>query len=165
MVRGGAALVYLGEYESATPNKVNLGFSLSTDFVSPDNGLTPALQLKSGLPPLVIPTETDRRPGFGAVPFGQLPTQPSISSSPTRRIGYMETVNLNIQRQITPNLVLELGYLGTLGHKLPVTGNMTIDQVPINLMGPGNAQIRRPFPQFSDVARGGGRWATPITTV
>ena len=152
VIRGGGALVYLGEYDSATPNKVNLGFSLSTDLVSPDNGLTPALQLKSGLPPLVVPTDKDRGPGFGAVAFGASPnTAVDFFEPNNRRTGYLETFNLNVQRQITSNLVVELGYLATLGHKLPVTGTMTIDQVPMNQMGPGNAQIRRPYPQFSDV--------------
>jgi outer membrane receptor protein involved in Fe transport len=152
VVRGGGALVYLGEYDSATPNKVNLGFSLSTDIVSPDNGLTPALSMKNGLPALVIPTDKDRGPGFGAVPFGASPNTAVDFFEPKNRAdGYLETFNFNIERQITQNLVMEIGYLATLGHKLPVAGTMSIDQVPPSLMGPGNAQVRRPFPQFSDV--------------
>src|SRR5262249_1287495 len=68
-----------------------------------------------------------------------------------RRNGYLEQFNLNIQRQIFQSVLVEVGYLGTMGHKLPSANNVTIDQVPPSLMGPGNAQIRRPFPQFSDV--------------
>jgi len=46
--------------------------------------------------------------------------------------------------------VLELSYLGNVGHKLPAL-DMSINQVRPELMGPGNAQARRPFPQFSSV--------------
>src|SRR5262249_16007489 len=42
-------------------------------------------------------------------------------------------------------------YLGTLGRKLASPAALTLNQVPPELMGPGNAQLRRPFPQFSDV--------------
>src|SRR5262249_240664 len=68
-----------------------------------------------------------------------------------RRNGYMETFNLNIQRQLTVHVAAEIGYLGTLGHKLPAPSSITLNQVPPALMGAGNAQVRRPFPQYSDV--------------
>jgi hypothetical protein len=39
-----------------------------------------------------------------------------------------------------------------MGHKLAGAGSRSINQVPPHLMGPGNAQVRRPFPQFSNVS-------------
>src|SRR5689334_7014240 len=48
-------------------------------------------------------------------------------------------------------MVVEAGYLSTLGRKLAATAAITLDQVRPELMGPGNAQARRPFPQFTDV--------------
>lgn len=47
-------------------------------------------------------------------------------------------------------MVLELKYVGNLSRKLP-THDMSINQVPPDQMGPGNAQVRRPFPQFNNV--------------
>lgn len=152
VVRGGSAIIYTGAYDSATPLNATLGFGLSGSFVSPDSGLTPAFLLRDGLPPIKQPTPSDLTSGFGAVPIGQSPTTAVEFFQPTnRRNGYLEQFNLNFQRQITASLLLEAGYLGTLGHKLPSSNNITIDQVPPSLMGPGNAQIRRPFPQFSNV--------------
>jgi hypothetical protein len=58
-----------------------------------------------------------------------------------------------VQRQLAGGMVLEVGYLGTLGHKLTPGGdNHSINQVPPDQIRPGNVQSLRPFPQFSDVA-------------
>jgi hypothetical protein len=46
---------------------------------------------------------------------------------------------------------LEVGYLSTVGHKLASPASLTLNQVRPELMGPGNAQLRRPYPQFTDV--------------
>jgi hypothetical protein len=59
--------------------------------------------------------------------------------------------NFNIQRQLPRQLLVEIGYLATLGHKLAIPAGMTLNQVRPELMGAGNAQTRRPFPQFTDV--------------
>ncbi|MBI4904494.1 MAG: TonB-dependent receptor [Acidobacteria bacterium] len=152
VIRGGSAIVFTGQYDQATPNIASLGFNLNSDIISPDSGLTPAFLLRNGLPPLRTPTDQDRTPGFGAVRFGSTPTNSVDFIEPTgRRIGYLETFNFNIEHQLRKDLLLEVGYLATLGHKLSVAGAMTINQVRPELMGAGNAQVRRPFAQFSDV--------------
>lgn len=152
VIRGGGAIVYQGSYDQATPTAANLGFSVQADFVSPDNGLTPARMLRDGLPAFAIPTEGDLTPGFGAVRLGDPASTTVEFFEPSgRRNGYLETFNLNVQRQLPWQTLIEIGYLGTLGHKLPSTAVFTINQVPTELLGPGNAQLRRPFPQFSGV--------------
>jgi len=78
--------------------------------------------------------------------------RPPILEPHNRRNGYVEQVNVNIQRQLTATFLVEAGYLCAIGHKLPASGNFTQNHVPRNLMVAGNAQIRRPFPQYSDVA-------------
>jgi hypothetical protein len=60
-------------------------------------------------------------------------------------------VNLGIQDEIAGNLVLEAGYMGNVSHRL-TAGDLSIDQVPSQLLGPGNTQVLRPFPQFSNVS-------------
>src|SRR5262249_16061148 len=134
-----------------TPTVANLGFSIQGSFVSPDNGITPVFLLRDGLPPIRQPTAADLIPGFGSVPVGQPTTTAVEFFEPVRRNGYLETFNFNLQRQLSGNMLFEIGYLGTLAHKLPAPDAQSINQVPLNLMSAGNAQIRRPFPQFSDV--------------
>jgi len=46
--------------------------------------------------------------------------------------------------------VIEMGYIGSISHHL-TAADLSINQVPPQLMGPGNAQLARPFPQFSNV--------------
>jgi hypothetical protein len=152
VVRGGGAIVYIGQYDQATPLVANIGFSIRSDFVSPDGGRTAALLLRDGLPPFPVPTEADLVPGFGAVPIGQNPQLSVQFFEPRDRpVPYLETFNFNIQRTLPRNMVLEIGYLSTLGHKLTAPGTRSINQVPPNLIGPGNVQVLRPFPQYSDV--------------
>jgi hypothetical protein len=55
-----------------------------------------------------------------------------------------------VQHELWRSLLLEAGYLANLSHHL--TGNdLTLNQIPIEQAGPGAAQARRPFPQFSNV--------------
>jgi hypothetical protein len=149
VIRGGGAVVYVGQYDQASPLSVNIGFSTRGDFVSPDGGRTAAFQLRTGLPPVQAPV---LEPGFGAVAIGQSPRLSIEFFEPNdRRVGYLETFNLNIQRQLPWDMIFEIGYLGTLGHKLTTPGTRSINQVAPERIGPGNAQILRPFPQYSDV--------------
>jgi len=152
VIRGGAALVYMGLYDQATVVNATIGFSVRGNFVSPDNGLTPAFRLRDGLPPFPQPSEADLTPGFGAVAVGRSPTTSVEFFKPSNRATpYLMNVNFNIQRQFARNLLLEIGYLSTLGHKLAIPAGYTYNQVRPELMGPGNAQIRRPYPQYTDV--------------
>lgn len=150
VVRGGGAILYIGQYDQATPLAVRAGFSTAVNVTSPDGGNTAAIQLRNGLPPAVA---NDLTPGFGAVPIGQNPVFAVEFFEPGQRpIPYLQTFNFNVQRQLPGNMVAEIGYLGTLGHKLTVTGTRTINQVEPSRMRAGNVQALRPFPQFSNVS-------------
>jgi hypothetical protein len=152
VVRGGAAILYSGEYDQATPIVANTGFSTQGSFVSPDNGVTPAFLLASGLPPVSSPSKTDLTAGYGAVKAGQSPTTAVAYFDPNRSNGYLYQTSLDIQHQFHGNIMLDIGYLGTFGHHLPAPDAQSINQVPVNLLGAGNAQVLRPFPQFSNVS-------------
>ncbi len=153
VVRGGAALLYMGTYNAWASSSATTGFAQGQlSYNSPDNGLTPVLLLANGFPAWKEVTDADRTPGFGAVPIGSSPRTSVQFFDKDRRTGYLETLNLNIQRQLPWQTLVEIGYLGTFGHKLGGANPMSINQVPAALMGPGNAQVRRPFPQFSEVA-------------
>ena len=151
VIRGGGAVLFSGEYAAGYGVGATLGFSLQGNFTSPDLGVTPAFLLRNGLPTIVAPAESDLTPGFGAVRVGD-PAATMVSFfEPDRRMPYLETFNLNLQRRLAGNLLVELGYLGTLGHKLAPVDGLQINQVPPHLVGPGNLQVRRPFPQFSNI--------------
>ncbi len=154
VVRGGAALLYMGLYDQATVINATNGFSFRGNFVSPDNGITAPFRLRNGMPPITPPTEEELTPGFGAVPVGRSPVNSIEYFQPgPRDTSYMVNFNFNIQRQLPGQMLLELGYLSTLGHKLALPVGLTLNQVRPELMGPGNAQSRRPFPQYTDVTQ------------
>jgi hypothetical protein len=151
VVRGGGAILYMGEYDQATPIVANTGFSTQGSFVSPDNGVTPAFILANGMPAVSSPTVSQLTPAYGAVALGQKPTTSVAFFQPNRNTGYLYQANLDIQHELKGNIMVDLGYLGTFGHDLPAPDPQSIDQVPTNELGPGNAQMLRPFPQFSNV--------------
>ncbi|HYZ85231.1 MAG TPA: TonB-dependent receptor [Bryobacteraceae bacterium] len=153
VIRGGGGVLYVGQYDQATPIVANIGFGLRTDVVSRDGGRTPGFLLRNGLPPAVQPSNDLLVPGYGAVPVGQNPTLAVEFFEPSgRRVPYLFNFSFNIQRQLPGNAVFEIGYLSTLGHKLTAPGSRSINQVDPSLISQGgNIQALRPFPQFSDV--------------
>ncbi|HAX43565.1 MAG TPA: hypothetical protein DCY80_13540, partial [Solibacterales bacterium] len=128
-------------------NTASAGYETSGDFASPDNGATPAFLVRNGFP-ATNPLIRDSR--FGAV----VPGQP-VRFAPTfigqdRNLGYSQQWNFSLQQEFRGNVIAELAYLGNVGHKLPAP-DTNINQVRPELLGPGNAQLRRPFPQFGNV--------------
>jgi hypothetical protein len=82
---------------------------------------------------------------------GAAPTTSVTFFERNRPTPYSLQYNLNLQHELRPNLLIEAGYLANLSHRL-TANDLTINQVRPELAGPGNAQARRPFPQFSGVA-------------
>jgi hypothetical protein len=129
-------------------NNGTAGFESSGDFTSPDNGITAPFLLRDGVPD--VRTRPELTAGFGAVPVGQ-----NVRFAPeyyewNRHLGYTQQWNFTVQRDLRWNTLLEVAYIATVGHKLDGP-NTSINQVRPALMGPGNAQVRRPFPQFGNV--------------
>jgi hypothetical protein len=152
VVRGGGGVLYVGQYDQATPIVANIGFGLRSDVVSPDGGRTAAFLLQNGMPPAPPPSNDLLVPGYGAVKPGENPTLAVEFFEPKgRTVPYLFNFNFNIQRQLPGNAVFEAGYLSTIGRKLTAPGSRSINQVDPRLIGPGNAQALRPFPQYSDV--------------
>ncbi len=146
VVRGGYGIFY--EMPSTSANAATLGFELSAATSSPDNGITPAFLLQNGPNVSAIPGELDD--SFGAVPVGQKVTTNVTFYEQNRRSGYAHHVNFGIQRLLPGDMLLEVNYTGNLSRKLP-NGNMNINQVPIENASAGNAQVKRPYPQFGNV--------------
>jgi len=136
-------------------NNQTAGFEIAGDYQTPDNGLTPAFLLRNGFP--APPAAVDLNPGFGAVPVGQAVRYAPQFIDTDRRLGYSQQWNLSIQRELVGNFLLETGYVANVGRKLNGP-NTSVNQVHPSLMGAGNAQIRRPFPQFANVVSVAPMW-------
>lgn len=135
----------------AAPGTVNsyAGFSKDGSYSSVDGGLTAPFTLNSGFP--ALPAGEALTEGFGAVQVGQ-----GVRFSPQflegdRNTPYNQQWNFSIQRDLGWNTVVETAYIGNVGHKLEANAFVNINQVPPDKMGPGNAQLRRPFPQFGGI--------------
>lgn len=147
VVRGGAGVFYGPTVSNTIGDSASTGFSQSASYVTAQADLYSVLRLRDGFPAIVRPPLT---PGFGAAAPGQRPYTAVGFFEPKRPTPVSYQYNLNVQRELPGQAVLELGYMGNVSHHL-TANDLTINQVPPDLMGPGDAQLRRPFPQFSNV--------------
>jgi outer membrane receptor protein involved in Fe transport len=165
VVRGGSAVLFTPEYDSATPTVANLGYgttgSLQGVYNATTGILAPAFEISSIPVFWVSPTASDRTSSFGAVAPGQRANTVVQYFDNNHVNGYLYQASFGIQREFGGNLLLDLSYLGTFGHSLPVTNNAggqySINQVPDSDLAlveanPAIAQSLRPFPQFQECA-------------
>jgi hypothetical protein len=129
---------------------------ISAAFTSPDNGITAPFLLQDGFP---APASEAPGPGFGAVPIGQ---RPRLNITTLRSghdpFAYDIDSGLEIQHQLTPTMTAEIGYISTLGRH--VYNYQELNQVLPSEFAAGNAQLRRPYPQYGNVTLGIARGFT-----
>ncbi|MGH9833447.1 MAG: TonB-dependent receptor domain-containing protein, partial [Blastocatellia bacterium] len=68
---------------------------------------------------------------------------------PNFKTAYINQWSLGVQRELAENLVLDVSYLGSTGHKLPIQWN--INQA---FPGPGSVASRRPYQGFGNITGG-----------
>jgi len=142
---GGGNYSYLaiGQGWSVTGNKT------STDLLTPIFTLSPPSatlkatypSLAQGPPPPIYPTGT---PSATLLNGAALTYYPSDAHIP-----YMQQAHFDIQHQLPHRFFVDGGYVWTRGVHILCTRD--IDQVPLGLLGPGNAQPRRPYPQYTGI--------------
>ena len=151
VIRGGAGIFSkniqgYGSYY----HQLGLGNTLNGNWTSPDNGITPPFSLRDGYPPLGTGAAEPPGPGYGAVPVGRTPRlNVDFTDYDAYRRGYALQTNLEVQRELPGNMVLHIGYLGNQGRHVPA--RLQINQILPSQFAAGNAQVRRPFPQYGDI--------------
>jgi Carboxypeptidase regulatory-like domain/TonB-dependent Receptor Plug Domain len=147
VLRGGAGVFYGPTVSNTIGDAAALGFSTSASFVTAQATLQSAFRLKDGFPPYSRPPIGS---GYGAVPVGQKPTTSVSFFDPHQIAPTSYQSNLGLQHELAPGLLVEVGYMGNISHHL-TANDFSLNQVPPDRMGPGDAQKVRPFPQFSNV--------------
>ncbi|MSV27684.1 MAG: TonB-dependent receptor [Bryobacterales bacterium] len=150
VVRGGYGGFYASTSSSQVQQSRATGFTATGLFPSPDNGVTLPIKLDQGLPRIVI----DPRAATNAQ---------NISTNVIERNSKRAQIhqwNLNLERQFGDFLV-QVAYAGSKGTHL-IASSYNINQVPTALLGPGNAQTKRPFPDFQNITVNNPNAATSI---
>jgi hypothetical protein len=147
VLRGGTGVFYGPTISNSIGDVASLGFSTSASFVVAQATTQSAFLLRNGLPPYSRP---DLTAAFGAVPAGQRPNTSVAYFDPNQVAPVSYQTNLDLQREIGTGLLVEGGFLSNRSRHL--TGNdLSLNQLAPALMGAGDTQRLRPFPQFSNV--------------
>jgi hypothetical protein len=129
LLRGGYGLYYLGQYERGEP----LGFSQRTNaIISTDGNLRPAVDLSNP---------------FRNLPGGRLLEAPGASLGASSFLGqnvpvnyfdrplpYSHQFSFDIQRELPGNMLAEIGYVGNISRRLPVS-NVALNVLPADQLG------------------------------
>src|SRR5436309_1301931 len=113
------------------------------------NGLTPLsrnspFRLRQTSGPFSATDRPDLANAFSGIPQVVAP-----GIDPNFTTAYVNQWSFGVQREVASNLVLDISYLGSQGHKLPIPWN--INQA---FPGPGSVNSRRPFPAFGNITGG-----------
>jgi Carboxypeptidase regulatory-like domain/TonB-dependent Receptor Plug Domain/TonB dependent receptor len=152
VIRGGAGVFYGPTVSNTIGDVASLGFSTSASYSVAQAETQSAFQLRDGFPAVARQPLT---PAFGAVRPGQAANTSVAYFNPGQVAPISYQYNLGVQREIAKDLLLEVGYIGNVSHHL-TANDLSLNQVPPQLMTAGNAQLLRPFPQFSNVT-----WINP----
>jgi Carboxypeptidase regulatory-like domain len=124
------------------------GYETSPDLYTPIFSMSPSTStlladyptLTQGPAPALVPTAATRT--------ASLLNTESIDYYPYNApIPYIQQAHLDVQHQLPDGIFVDVGYAWTRGVHLPWFANF--DQVPENLLGPGNAALREPYPQYA----------------
>jgi hypothetical protein len=140
-IRGGYGIFSILWSQFNYGNNVAQGWGISGTETTPDL-IHPIFTMEQGAPPPLYPTNSTRTNAF-------LNGQSVGHYSPNIPMGYNEQYRLDIQHQMKGGVMLDIAYVGNRSLHMPASGGWRdMNQVPENLLGPGNEQLLRPFPQF-----------------
>ncbi len=123
-------------------------YGVNATFLSPNNNVTPAYFLASGVPPYSYNVDATGLPNIPASFVN--PTSNVMELETRARTPYNQTWQLGVQRRFRGDWMAEVNYVGTKGTKLPIA--LPINQLPESEWGASNnPQQLRPFPQYLTV--------------
>jgi hypothetical protein len=143
-VRGGFGMY---TYAWSTDNYLNqgrgMGFAIAGSMSTTD-GMTPVLRISDTNPNLNLyyPSASNRQPesmNGQSVPYYPYKTP----------VAHISNWSFGIGRELSYGLVAEVAYVGSHGGDLSFPRD--VNQVPENLLGPGDAQSRRPYSQYQSI--------------
>lgn len=147
VIRGGAGAFFASTVSNTIGDTAATGFSTSASLVVPQADLISSMKLREGFPAIARPLLNS---GLGAVPLGQRPNTAVGYFEQDRPTPISYQYNFNVQHEAARDLLVEVGYMANVSHHL-TANDLSLNQVRPELMGSGDAQARRPFPQFSNV--------------
>jgi hypothetical protein len=96
-------------------------------------------------------TEAPLFPNVLAVQPGTLTTKPNITRiDPNIKVGYSQQASLQIERELTSNTSISIGYLHLRGLHLIVSRNVNVPRFPASA---GVANLGRPDPDWGNISR------------
>jgi len=151
VIRAGYGIYNANPTLGANRRAPSLGYTTSANFSSTDGGITPAFLLRNGFPDYPLGGDPKLlNESFGAVTVGAIPTTSPTFVDPRWDFGYVQNLNVSVQRELPFNIVVEIAGQSSLGRGLAVNRNW--NEVPPQFWGlPGANNARRPFPQYGNV--------------
>ncbi len=147
VLRGGTGIFHGPTVSNSIGDVAALGFSTAASFVVSQATTQSAFVLRDGVPAVSRPPLSS---AFGAVPVGTRPTTAVSFFDPNQVTPTSYQTNLSLQHELGAGAMVEVGYIGNRSRHL-TANDLSLNQVPPALMGGGDTQRLRPFPQFSDV--------------
>jgi hypothetical protein len=138
-IRASFGIFYLPVNNFGAPG-YNTGFTATQTFQTLDGGITFPSTLSQLFP--VVTLSRAANPGSAVSTIG-----------PEYKVGSSNQWTLSIQREILPRTLVDVSYIGMKGTHLMLQ-SLNINQVPAELLGPGNAQTRRPYPNWGNITSG-----------
>ncbi len=156
VLRGGYGIYYNGMYHLAVANQFSAGFGSALDINSADGGFTPVQRFGDAIP---AAERAKLWPGYGAVPPGRNGVTSLHFAQQDLVNGYMQHVNLSVQRELFSNLMVEAAYMANIGRKLGAP-DVNRNVIPlVNGRGPDKqSQALRLWPQYSNVTQVSPVW-------
>lgn len=147
VIRGGGGVFFGPTVSNTIGDTASTGFSTALSLVVAQADIQSAIRLRDGVPTIPRPPLDA---SFGAVARGQRPNTAVGFFERSRPTPVSYQYNLNLQRQVAREAIVEVGYMANIGHHL-TANDLSLNQVPPSLLGAGDAQARRPYLQFSNV--------------
>jgi hypothetical protein len=152
VIRGGAGFFYGPTVSNTIGDVASLGFSTAASYSVAQAETQSSLQLRNGFP---VAARQPLTPAFGAVPVGQKVNTSVAFFNPKQVAPISYQYNFGVQREVARDMLVEVGYIGNVSHHL-TANDLSLNEVPPQLMTSGAAQLVRPFPQFNNVT-----WINP----